>query len=247
MALTVTAGVGERLEVVRHRMAAAGGSAAGIRVVAVTKGFGIEAVRAAVDAGLEDFGENYADELLDKRAVLGPQAESCRWHFLGRVQRNKVARIAPVVALWQGVDRSAAGEAVAGRAPGAAVLVQVNISDDTDRNGCSFEDAPRLVDELSALGLDVAGLMAVGPRAAPEAARRGFRRLAATVRRLGLRECSMGMTDDLEIAVQEGTTMVRLGRALFGPRLPAAGTPNPLKDPPGAGRGDRLEKPRRRV
>jgi uncharacterized pyridoxal phosphate-containing UPF0001 family protein len=101
--------------------------------------------------------------------------------------------------------------------------VQINVSDEEAKNGCTFEEAPALVDVLAARGLDVRGLMAVGPTGDPELARPGFRRLADLADRLGLPERSMGMTDDLEVAVQEGTTMVRVGRALFGPRpVPAS-------------------------
>jgi uncharacterized pyridoxal phosphate-containing UPF0001 family protein len=129
-----------------------------------------------------------------------------------------VRRIASQVHLWQAVDRLAAGEEIARRRAGAHVLVEINVSGEPAKHGCGFDDAPAVVDGLRALGLHVRGLMAVGPTGAPEMARPGFRRLAELADRLGLRERSMGMTDDLEVAVQEGTTMVRVGRALFGPR-----------------------------
>ncbi|HJQ93136.1 MAG TPA: alanine racemase, partial [Candidatus Thermoplasmatota archaeon] len=167
--------------------------------------------------GLPDVGENYAQEMQEKAVALRAAFNGrCRWHFLGRVQRNKVKSLIPLVHLWQGVDREAAGREIAARAPGSRVLVQVNVSGDEGRNGCSFDDAPALVDVLRELGLDVRGLMAVGARR--ELARPGFRRLNELADRLGLEERSMGMTDDLEVAVQEGATMVRLGRALFGAR-----------------------------
>jgi pyridoxal phosphate enzyme (YggS family) len=204
---------------VRERIRSAGGSPEDIRIVAVTKGFGPGAVDAAVAAGLADIGENYAQELVAKAVDLAPAtAAGCRWHFVGHVQRNKVRRLAPLVHLWQTVDVLATGREIARRAAGANVLVQVNVSGERAKNGCEFDEAPALVDGLSDLGLAVRGLMAVGPTGAPELARPGFRRLAALADRLGLRERSMGMTDDLEVAVQEGTTMVRVGRALFGPR-----------------------------
>lgn len=214
--------VATRLARVRARIARAGGPAAGndgssVKVVAVTKGFGVEAVVAARLAGVADIGENYARELIAKRSGSGSAQGSVSWHFLGPVQRNKVARLAASVDLWQGVDRLPAGEEIAHRAPGAQVLVQVNISGLPGRPGCEFEDVPELVDRLSALGLDVRGLMAVGPLD-PARARAGFRRLADLRSGLGLAECSMGMTDDLEAAVAEGSTMVRIGRGLFGPR-----------------------------
>jgi uncharacterized pyridoxal phosphate-containing UPF0001 family protein len=100
------------------------------------------------------------------------------------------------------------------------VLVQVNVSGEPQKRGCSFEAAPGLAGGLRDLGLDVGGVMAVGPAGPPEGARAGFRRVAELADRLGLRERSMGMSGDLEVAVAEGATMVRLGTALFGPRPP---------------------------
>ena len=208
----------EPLARVGERIAAAGGDPDAVAVVAVTKGFGIEAVQAAARAGLVDIGENYAAELAAKATAARALGLEARWHFLGRVQRNKVRQIASDVSLWQGVDRLAAGGEIARRAPGAAVLVQVDVTGRPGRNGCGWDDAPALADGLRALGLEVRGLMAVGPGGDPESARPGFRRLAALAAALGLPDVSMGMSDDLEVAVAEGATMVRLGTALFGPR-----------------------------
>ena len=134
------------------------------------------------------------------------------------MQRNKVAALAPHVHLWQAVDRPAAGEAIARRQPGARVLVQVNVTGEPAKPGCPPADAPALVARLRGLTSTSRGLMAVGPAGDPKLARPGFRRLATLARQLGLAELSMGMSDDLEVAVQEGATMVRIGRALFGPR-----------------------------
>lgn len=214
-----TADVAERLAELRARIEAAGRAADEVTVVAVTKGFGPEAVDAATAAGIADVGENYAQELSTKVDAAGPDAGR-RWHFLGRVQRNKVRAIAGTVHLWQGVDRVAAGEEIARRAPGAKVLVQVRIDDagGTARNGCEPDAVPDLVERLDGLGLDVRGLMAVGPAGPPELARKGFREVAALADRLGLVERSMGMTNDLGVAVEEGSTMVRVGRGLFGAR-----------------------------
>ena len=215
----IGAGVADRLAEVHARIEAAGRSTGEVVVVAVTKGFGVDAVDAATAAGIADLGENYAHELAAKVAAAGPATTTPRrWHFLGRVQRNKVRAIAGAVHLWQGVDRVAAGEEIARRAPGAHVLVQVRLAGDAARNGCDPDDVPELVERLGGLGLDVRGLMAVGPPGAPELARPGFRKVSALADRLGLVERSMGMTDDLGVAVEEGSTMVRVGRGLFGAR-----------------------------
>jgi pyridoxal phosphate enzyme (YggS family) len=212
------AGLSERLAEIRDRIDKAGGDWRAVTLVAVTKDIGLDAVEAALAHGLQDCGENRAQSLRWKAHAGVEAVNKVRWHYLGRVQRNDVRRIASHVALWQAVDRVAAGEEIAKRAPGAAVLVQVNISGESQKHGAAATDVPQLVDDLGGLGLDVRGLMAVGPTGPPEAARPGFKSLVGLADRLGLRERSMGMTDDLEVAVQEGTTMLRIGRGLFGPR-----------------------------
>jgi PLP dependent protein len=222
--MTMTSSVAERLVAVRARIAAAGGDPARVRVVGVTKGFGPEAARAAVDAGLVDLGENYADELVDKATALGDAPVA--WHFLGAIQRNKIARLVPHVALFEGVDRLEEGEAIAKRKPGAAVLIEVAAGGIDpalgERGGVVPDDVDALCVALSRLGLEVRGLMTVAPANDADAARRAFETVGSLRVRLGLEEASMGMTDDLEAAVQAGSTMVRIGRALFGERAQKA-------------------------
>jgi uncharacterized pyridoxal phosphate-containing UPF0001 family protein len=188
-----------------------------VRVIGVTKGFGPEAVRAAREAGLTDLGENYAAELVVKAAAADAGVV---WHFLGAVQRNKVRELAPLVGLWQSVARQVEGERIARFAPRAPVLVQVETTGLPGRNGCPPAATGELVARLVDLGLEVRGLMTV---AAPggDAAKQSFETLARLADRLGLEERSMGMSDDLEAAVAAGSTMVRIGRALFGARPPA--------------------------
>ena len=194
----------------------------------MTKGFGVDAVLAALGAGLDDVGENYAAELLAKAEALesDPAAAGAGagavWHFLGAVQRNTVADLAQRVGLWQSVSREAEGARVARFRPGAAVLVQVDATGLPRRNGCPPSEVAGLVGRLrDDHGVEVRGLMTV---AAPgrEAADAAFGVVARLADDLSLHERSMGMSDDLESAVAAGTTMVRLGRALFGDR-PAAG------------------------
>jgi len=205
-------------EQIRNRIADAGGDNDRITLVAVTKGQPASVVRAAVAAGLVEIGESYAQELAAKVTELDDIADQLQWHFIGQLQRNKVRVVAPDVSLWQSVDRLTLGNEIARRAPQAHVLVQVNLTDDPDRGGSRPELVPGVVEGLRDLDLDVRGLMAVGPPGGPEAARVGFAAVAALAERLGLPERSMGMTDDLEVAVQEGATIVRIGTALFGAR-----------------------------
>lgn len=218
----LAAAVAERLAVIRERIARAAPDPSAVRVVAVTKGFGAEAVVAALDVGIDNVGENYAAELLAKAGALDPDIRPA-WHFLGAVQRNKVARLAPVVSCWQSVCRLEEGMAIARHRADAAVLVQVRLSDLPGRRGVPRDDVATLVRALGGEGVEVQGLMAVGPPGPPEASREGFRSVARLAEDLGLPVVSMGMTDDLEVAVAEGSTMVRIGRALFGGRpMPAA-------------------------
>ena len=141
------------------------------------------------------------------------------------MQRNKVRQIAPLVHVWQSVDRLRVGEEIAKRSPAASVLVEVNLTDDPGRGGAPPGLVPGLVDGLRDLGLRVGGLMAVGPTGAEDDVRAGFRRVRELADELGLSDRSMGMSDDLELAVQEGSTMVRVGTALFGPRPRALDRP----------------------
>lgn len=202
---------------VRARIRSAGGDQRDVRLVAVTKGFGPDVVEAVLAAGVKDTAESYAQELVTKAAAV-PDA---RWHFVGRLQTNKVRPLVPVVQLWQSIDRPELVVELRRRAPGAHVLVQVNVSGGQGKGGCLPGEAPALVEQLHQSGIHVAGLMAVGSAGSPEAARPGFRLLAELADRLKLGVRSMGMSDDLEVAVEEGSTMVRVGRAIFGPRASA--------------------------
>jgi uncharacterized pyridoxal phosphate-containing UPF0001 family protein len=208
--------VAARLAVIRRRIEQAGGDPSVVRVLAVTKGFGPDAVATARAVGLDELGENYAAELRAK----APGPPGTRWHFLGRVQRNKVPSLAALVDVWQGVARLVEGERIAACAPGAAVLVQVDTTGLEGRNGCPPAEVPALVRELSALSLDVRGLMTVAAQGDPANAAATFGVVGRLADELGLPERSMGMSDDLESAVAAGSTMVRVGRGLFGERPP---------------------------
>jgi pyridoxal phosphate enzyme (YggS family) len=205
------------LDDVRARIAAAA-SAAGrapddVRLVAVSKEHPVADVEAVYDQGQQDFGENRAQDLVAKaQALPGP-----RWHFIGRLQRNKVRALVPFVARWHSVDRDELATELARHGVTAPVLVQVNLAGEPQKGGCAPDDAPALVEHCRVIGLHVDGLMTVPP--AGDDPRPHFARLRELAGRLQLRELSMGMTGDFESAIAEGATIVRIGSAIFGPRV----------------------------
>jgi PLP dependent protein len=209
------------LDEVRERIAAAAGRAgrdpADVTLVAASKTVPAPVVAEVVALGVTDVGENRAQELVAKSdALVGVAERPVRWHFLGRLQRNKVRSLASRVAWWQSVDREALGSTISRHAPEARVLLEVNIAGEPQKGGCAPSEAGPLTDALRGLGLRVEGLMTIPPQ--DDDPRRWFAALRHLGADLELRHLSMGMTDDYEIAVEEGATMVRVGRALFGPR-----------------------------
>jgi PLP dependent protein len=215
--MTVT----EALVAVRARIDAAavgaGRDPREITLVVVTKSVAVDAIREVLVAGATDVGENRAQDLVAKARALGTDDTGApRWHFVGRLQRNKVRAVAPYVALWQSVDRDELATEIARRAPGARVLVQVNVAGEAQKGGCAPADTPGLVARCRAHGLDVEGLMTVPPEAADPTP--SFVTLRSLSDELGLATCSMGMSGDYERAIRAGATMVRVGSAIFGPR-----------------------------
>jgi pyridoxal phosphate enzyme (YggS family) len=216
--------VAEHLTEVRERVAAAARSTGrepqAVTLVVVTKEVGLDGVRAALAAGAVDLGENRAQELVTKAGALvrdeDASTRALRWHFIGRLQRNKVRAAAPYVALWQSIDRAELAVELGHRVPGAAVLVQVNVTGEAQKGGCAPDEAEALVDLCRAHGCQVEGLMTVPPAAGDP--RPVFARLRRMTDDLHLRVCSMGMSGDFELAIAEGATMVRVGAAIFGPR-----------------------------
>ena len=196
----------------------AGRDPAGIRLIAVSKTFPADAIRAAFDAGQRDFGENRVQEGLAKIAELdGLDADI---HLIGTLQRNK-ARHAGAFASVQSIDSIRLAEAVSRRLDRELViLLEVNVAAEQSKSGFAPADLPGALPAIQALpNLDVAGLMTIAPIVAdPEDARPVFRQLRGLRDRLGLRELSMGMSSDYAVAVEEGATMVRIGRAIFGER-----------------------------
>jgi len=223
------AGIAAALHEVRARIAAAarasGRAADAVTLVAVTKTVPASDVRVAIAAGATALGENRVQELVAKAEALGKpdgpgvgdgRDRAYEWHLIGRLQRNKVRAAAPYVALWQSIDRADLAAEVGRRAPGAAVLVQVNVAGEPQKGGCALEAVDALVDDCRAAGCRVEGLMTVPPAAGDP--RPMFARLRRMTDDLGLSVCSMGMSGDYELAIGEGATMVRVGSAIFGPR-----------------------------
>jgi len=220
----------ERLRAVRDAIeraaARAGRDPAGVRLVAATKGVAPEIVRQAVTLGITDLGENRVQEAEAKIATLGRIAA---WHLIGPLQRNKAGRAVELFDEIQTVDRLELAEALSRRAQAAAralpVLVEVNVAMEAGKFGVTPEGLAALLGGARSLpGLELRGLMTIGPRVErPEEARGTFARLRELRDRargalgLALGELSMGMSGDFEVAVEEGATMVRVGSALFGP------------------------------
>jgi pyridoxal phosphate enzyme (YggS family) len=227
--------VARALEKVRERIeracAQAGKDATGIRILAVTKGFGPEAIEAAIAANIADIGENYFQEAQAKFArVHWPTAPdngaTVRRHFIGPVQRNKARKIAGLFDVVQTVDDMPIASALDRGAQESGkvldVLIQVNVSSD-DRAGVPVEESAQLAREIAGLpALRLRGVMAVGPLE-PAGARAAFDKAAQAYRTLAAEHAhidtlSMGMSGDLEVAVAAGATMVRIGTGLFGAR-----------------------------
>ena len=217
--------VAANLAALRARIAdaanASGRAADDITLVTVTKTVELDAIRAALAAGALDVGENRAQEMREKAEALRGVEPAPRWHFIGRLQRNKVKMVAPFVALWQSVDRDDLVDEIARHAPNAAVLVQVNVAGEAQKGGCAPEQTAGLVARARDRGLRVEGLMTVPP--AGDDPTPWFSQLRRECDEMGFSTCSMGMSNDFEAAIAAGSTMVRIGSAVFGPRPPGSG------------------------
>lgn len=226
-------GVEDAVAAARARIAAAAGRAgrdpARVLLIAVTKTVGAERVAEAIAAGVSDLGENRVQEAAAKRLLL---PGGCRWHLIGHLQTNKAARAAGIFDTVHSVDSLRVAEALAQRRPpdlaDLDVLLEIELTGIPGRTGLGPDDAEAAVREVAGVPrLRLRGLMTMAAQVTePELARPAF----ATLRRLrdrlqestgtALPELSMGMSDDFEVAVEEGSTVVRLGRALFGARPP---------------------------
>ena len=207
--------VADRVAHVRSVISDAGGTA--VSVIAVTKSFGIEALRAASRAGCDAVGENYAQELLEKITGGLPLIDV---HFIGALQSNKVRSLAEHIALWQSVDRESVVDELGRRAPGASILIQVDTTQEPSKGGVSPAQLDELRTRAESRGLIVKGLMTIGPTdGTQDECEKSFGLLRHLVNEQGLSVCSMGMSADYPIAVACGSTMVRVGSGLFGDRV----------------------------
>jgi pyridoxal phosphate enzyme (YggS family) len=224
--------IAARLTAVRERIARAANRVkrdpAAVRLVLASKTQPPEAIRAAYAAGAREFGENYVQEAATKQDALADlqDLEELRWHLIGHLQTNKARDAANRFALIHSLDSARLGLALgrARPAPRVRVLIEVNAAGEASKSGVAAADLERLIQETRAT-LEILGLMTIPPPASdPERSRSHFVALRATRDRLAaatglaLSELSMGMTDDFEVAIEEGATIVRVGRAIFGER-----------------------------
>ena len=206
--------VDERIRAIRHELELASGGRA--RLLPVTKAFGPEAVQAVRTAGLTEVGESYAQELVAKHREVDDSEIS--WHMIGRLQRNKGRPLARLVSLWQSVDRPELVDEIARWAPRARILIQVNVLDRPEQGGCRPGEVEGLVVRGHEAGLEVIGLMGIGAEGDRDGTERSFATIALLADQLGLAERSMGMTEERKSALAHGSTLGRVGRALFGER-----------------------------
>ena len=217
--------ISQNLQDVKRRIAQAarraGRSPEEITIVAVTKGLATQSIEAALEAGIRHIGENRVQEAGGKIAHLSASGLRPTWHMVGHLQRNKVKTAVEIFDIIHSIDSLRLAQALSSHAQNTIpVLIQVNVSGEGTKSGFSIAELPEAVAGIRCLpNLAVKGLMAIAPLASdPEEVRPIFRKLRELRDSLGLEHLSMGMTDDFEVAVEEGATMVRIGRAIFGER-----------------------------
>ncbi len=211
--------VSERMSLAVERSGRAPGD---VTLVAVSKTKSVEDILAVYEKGHRDFGENRAQEMAEKAAQL---PDDIRWHYVGALQSNKARLIRPSTHLLHSMDRmSLASVWAKGQGTAPPVLVQVNTGEEPQKSGVIPGETESLVDRVLAMGIEVRGLMAIPPHSEdPEETRPHFRWLAVLRDRIrerspGVTDLSMGMTDDFEVAIEEGASFIRVGRAIFGAR-----------------------------
>jgi pyridoxal phosphate enzyme (YggS family) len=209
---------------VRARIAAAcaraGRDASEVTLIAVTKVFPADFVEEAIAAGIADIGENRVQEARDKKPLVHGSA---RWHLIGHLQSNKAKDAVRLFDVIQTVDSVELAQKIARAAEAAGkrqeILLQVNIGNEEQKSGAATAEVPALARALRGIdGIDLRGLMAIPPLGTAEETRRYFRELRALRDEAGVEQLSMGMSEDFEAAIEEGATIVRVGRAIFGSR-----------------------------
>jgi len=223
--ITTPNSINANLEGVHLRIAQAcqraGRSPEEVTIVAVTKGVSPTAIQAAFRAGIRHFGESRVQEAQAKREQLLGLEPRPVWHFVGHLQTNKVGAALRLFDIIHSVDSLRLAETISQRVQGKIpILLEVNIAGEATKGGLLPNQLEAAFQEIRRLpGLEVKGLMTVAPQAAsPEEVRSSFREMRRLAEALRLAELSMGMSDDFEVAVEEGATMVRLGRVIFGQR-----------------------------
>ena len=217
--------IAQNLARVREQIAAAcrraGRSPDEVTLVGVSKGFPAEAVAEACEAGLQDLGENRVQEAAAKIEALAATGRRPRWHLIGHLQTNKAKTATGLFAIIHSVDSVRLAQALSRRAQEPVpMLLEVNAGQEAGKFGLAPQEVAAALRDIAPLpNMDVRGLMTMAPLTdEPESVRPVFRCLRELRDSLGLRELSMGMTGDFEVAIEEGATMVRVGRAIFGPR-----------------------------
>ena len=218
--------LGERLNAVRERIARAAERAhrdpQTILLLAVTKVFPATVIEEAYALGLREYGENYVQELEGKYGQVH-NLEGVRFHLIGHLQSNKSRKAAELFDVVQTVDSAKLARRLSGAGRSLEVMLEVKLAPEEAKSGAAPEELPELIAAVQALArLRLTGLMTMPPWSDDsEASRPYFRRLRELAERHGLPQLSMGMTGDLEVAIEEGSTCVRVGTALFGKRKKA--------------------------
>jgi pyridoxal phosphate enzyme (YggS family) len=194
-------------------------SPASVRLLAVTKVFGSEAIRDAYGIGLRDFGENYVQEMERKVPAIADLTDA-RFHLIGHLQSNKTKKAAQLFSSIDSIDSSKLAQRLDGESKAMDAMIEVKLSEEETKSGANPADLPAIVDAIrSSRYLKLVGLMTVPPWSEDvETARPYFARLRELAGQYSIPELSMGMSNDLEVAIEEGATWVRVGTALFGRR-----------------------------
>ena len=188
-----------------------------VTLIGVTKGFTHEEVNIASELGIKNFGENYAQELLTKNPLVDPEIS---WHYIGQLQSNKIRKISHLVDVWHSVTSLKLAREIHKRNDQAQILLQVSLMGPSNTKGFEVEQLPQLISELRDMNIDISGLMTMGVPGDMVATRVVFKELRKLADTFELPECSMGMSDDFEIALESGASMIRVGSAIFGNRRP---------------------------